>query len=97
MGWWGEHYGIPAPRITSGARSNARNRQLQQRWDRGDRAGLSVRPADDTAHSTGDGFDLGGAPPYTLQVYGYWAPYVGLRWGGTFRDPDKIHFDRRAS
>ena len=91
LGWWGEHYGIPTPPIVSGKRSASRQRQLQQAWDRGDRRGLVVRPASSSHHTRGEAWDLprSGA----LATYGAWAPYLGVRWGGNFRDRDEVHFD----
>lgn len=93
LGWWLEHYDIQAPKITSGKRSKARQKELQRRWDRGDRAGLVARPADNSAHTEGEAFDVS-ADSWTLQVMGAWAPYAGLRWGGAFADP--VHFDTRS-
>lgn len=43
-------YGLN-PRITSGWRDPEHQRELQERWDRGDRAGLRARPATDSAHT----------------------------------------------
>lgn len=40
-----------APRITSGFRDPSHQRSLQARWDAGDRAGLRVRPATNSAHA----------------------------------------------
>lgn len=90
--WWGEHYGIRSPEITSGRRPAAYQAELRARWDRGDRAGLVVRPALTSKHTEGRAFDLA-ADRATLQTLGGLAPYAGLRWGGTFTDPDPVHFD----
>lgn len=91
LSWWGEHYGIEAPRIVSGRRSAARQRELLARWNRGDRAGLVAKPARSSRHTQGRAWDVrdNGA----LYVYGAWAPHVGARWGGTFSDYDPVHFD----
>lgn len=43
-------YGL-SPRITSIWRDPARQKKLQERWDRGDRAGLRARPATNSKHT----------------------------------------------
>lgn len=40
------HFAGLNPRITSGFRDPAKQRAMRAAWDRGDRAGLRVRPAD---------------------------------------------------
>lgn len=95
LAWWGEHYGIPAAAIVSGKRSSREQRALQQAWDRGDRRGLVVRPASNSAHTRGEAFDLARGP--ALAYYAAWAPYLGLRWGGNFAQRDDVHFDLGAS
>lgn len=95
LAWWGEHYGIPAAQIVSGKRSAREQRALQQAWDRGDRRGLAVRPASSSAHTRGEAWDL--PRGQHLAYYAAWAPYLGVRWGGNFSDPDPIHFDLGAS
>ena len=92
--WWGEHYGIKTPAIVSGARSERQQAALRARWDAGDRRGLIVRPALESAHVRGEAFDLrdtGG-----LRTLGALAPHAGLRWGGKFADRDPVHFDLGA-
>lgn len=91
LGWWTEHFGVPAPRIISGYRSPAYQRQLQERWDRGDRTGLASRPADNSQHSTRNAWDT--EQTLGLAYMSALAPYLGVRWGGTFQDPDRNHFD----
>jgi hypothetical protein len=93
--WWGEHYGVRSPDITSGRRSAAYQAELRARWDRGDRRGLVARPALTSAHTEGRAFDLA-ASSRDLQILGSLAPYAGLRWGGTFSEPDPVHFDLRG-
>lgn len=93
--WWGEHYGYRAAPIVSGRRSWWQQRRLRAAWDRGDRAGLAVRPAARSAHTQGTAFDVQRVPH--LWVYGELARYLpGVRWGGTFSEPDPIHFDLGA-
>lgn len=65
---------------------------LQAQWDRGDRRGLAVRPASDSAHTRRNAFDLQNDKP-TLNVLGREARRLGARWGGTFIPPDINHFD----
>lgn len=89
--WWGEHYGIPTPEIVSGKRDAEYQKELRARWDRGDRAGLVVRPALDSHHTRGEAFDLRRVAG--LATLGWLAPHAGLRWGGNFKEPDPVHFD----
>lgn len=77
----------------SGYRSPEYQKELQERWDRGDRAGLSYRPADSSAHTRGNAFDIV-APYNTLLALGNAIQEVrGARWGGRFVPPDNNHFD----
>lgn len=92
LAWWGEHYGIRSPSITSGRRSAEYQAELRRRWDAGDRRGLVTRPALTSKHTEGRAFDLAGDAA-TLQFLGRLAPHAGLRWGGTFGDSDPVHFD----
>lgn len=94
LGFWGEYYGVRAPAIHSGKRSNATQLALQAAWDRGQRSGMAVRPASSSAHTRGEGFDLPRGDH--LALYGHWAPYLGIRWGGKFSTPDPVHFDLGA-
>jgi len=91
-------------RVISGYRSAQHQDRLRQRWDRGDRSGLLVRPAANSRHSSGLAVDLAftweGRPiPVRDTPRQYWtyladilAP-VGVRWGGLFRSPDPNHFE----
>ena len=94
LGWWSEHFVPVAPKILSGRRSPFHNRQLQERWDRGDRAGLTARPADNSNHLRGEAWDIESGR--ALDIMAQLAPYVGVRWGGTFGKPDRNHFDLGA-
>lgn len=89
---WSAYYGEPAPPIVSGLRSRERQRELQRKWDRGDRAGLAARPADRSAHVDGDAFDV--ARTRSLPWWHAWAHLVGLRSGHRFGDD--VHFDTRV-
>ena len=89
--YWGEHYGVRSPEIVSGARSAERQRELQRRWDSGDRRGMRGRPADNSKHVRGEAFDL--RDTGQLHILGELAPYAGLQWSGTFRTPYPTHFE----
>lgn len=91
--WWGEHYGVKTPAIVSGSRSGFKQKVMRVKWDLGMRGGMVARPAEDSAHETGDAFDLQNTG--ALHMFGKLAPYAGLRWGGNFADPDPNHFDSR--
>jgi hypothetical protein len=66
---------------------------MRARWDRGDRAGLVVRPARDSKHVQGEAFDLQNTG--ALAKLGELAAPAGLVWGGFFADPDPVHFQIR--
>ena len=92
---------IPAPDIISTCRTAQRQLHLQREWDRGNRGGLAVRPADpqNSKHIAGpDGlcraFDLGNSREWLKDV-GPWVvkAFPGVRWGGNFIPPDFGHFD----
>lgn len=97
---WGLQSGFPMS-ITSGWRDPAHQKELQQRWDSGDRAGLKVRPATNSKHSTTTFFgdpdamavDIGAGGDQNLRILGQWATnYLGLKWGGDFKTADLVHF-----
>lgn len=94
-------------RVVSGYRSTEYQAQLRQRWDSGDRAGLLVRPAANSRHSSGLAVDLAfsweGYPvpvrETPRQYFQYLAEIlapVGVVWGGTFGTPDMNHFEIRG-
>lgn len=94
--YWSQMYGISF-NVVSGWRDPKRQAALRARWDRGDRAGLKVRPAKTSKHSH---TKLGRPDSYAVDVsssdlstLGSWAvQYLGLGWGGDFRTPDPVHF-----
>lgn len=97
---WGLQSGFPMS-VTSGFRDPEHQRELRERWDRGDRAGLAARPATNSKHSTTSFFgdpdamavDLSAGSSQNLRILGGWAQnYLGLRWGGTFKNADLVHF-----
>jgi LAS superfamily LD-carboxypeptidase LdcB len=80
----------------SGLRSAEQQAKMQAQWDSGDHSGLAVRPATDSAHITGEAFDIA-ADSDTLRVLGQWAIARGARWGGIFVPSDPGHFDTRGN
>lgn len=97
---WGLLSGFPMS-VTSGWRDPEKQRALQERWDRGDRSGLAARPATNSKHSTTTFFgspdamavDLYAGNQQNLRTLGYWAEeFLGLNWGGSFKNADLVHF-----
>lgn len=94
------HYAGLSPRITSGWRDPKKQQALRDAWDRGDRKGLVVRPADpDASRHCRTG--LGGSPAATgvdIQCSNNFlgaqlAQALGLRAGQFFSTPDPGHYD----
>jgi len=86
--------GLPDPRerIISGYRSPTRQRMLREAWDRGDREGLIVRPAENSKHSEGKAVDLRGTLS-ELTAWGRLWEELGGTWGGRwFPRADRGHF-----
>lgn len=84
-------------RFTSGFRSPEKQKRLLDRWNRGDRVGLKAKPAVNSRHSRVDWLGKPAAQAVDVvfgrpTTVGRWAPLVGLKWGGTFRSPDTVHF-----
>lgn len=91
---------FPKPELLSGCRSREQQRELQRRWDAGDRAGLAVRPADESLHLPDQfgvcrAFDLGGLSRQQLETVGSWVQqrFPWARWGGAWLPRDLNHFD----
>lgn len=84
----------PAPFLISTFRTWEHQKELQERWDMGDRTGLAARPADpnESRHVQGTAFDLGAADEL-LHRYGRVWISMGYRWGGVWIPPDRNHFD----
>lgn len=93
LGWY---FDLAPIHIISGRRTAQQQAEMQRLWDAGERAGISVRPASNSAHLTGNAFDTN----YNehLDVYGEVWQLLDPRnvWGGTFREPDRNHFSRRG-
>ena len=100
LAYWSWWYGLPEPEIISGLRSSRRQAELRRCYDRDprtarSRCGTIARPARQSTHTTGDGFDL--ADDGWLDTRGAWTQYLGYTWGGAFRSPDPNHFDVRRT
>lgn len=97
LGYWVKRLGGLTIQINSAYRSPAYQKQLQAQWDRGNRAGLKVRPADSSRHTEGRAFDVSVQGPEpskaTWENIGRVGETLGLRWGGRFSPPDPVHFD----
>lgn len=95
---WG--YGLN-PRITSGFRDPKKQAEMRAAWDRGDRAGLRVRPADPkgSLHCKTGGFLSSPAaeaidmPCNDDRLGAQVASSLGLRAGYSFSTPDPGHYD----
>lgn len=89
-----------------------RNREFEQAVNAGELAANTdinawrpIAPYGHSFHNYGAAFDIrvkagGGAGYDDEQVFaiaGQWAPSLGLRWGGTFPNPDTDHFERDVS
>lgn len=88
-------FGYPTrdrPDIVSGLRPPRRQRELLDRWQMGDRAGLVARPACRSWHMNGKAIDVETRVP-GFDFYTYVMQEWGVRWGGTFQTPDPVHFD----
>ena len=89
--YFGVHLGA---HIESAWRSYEYNKRLQERWDQGEREGLTVRPADSSLHSTGDAVDLSFASTkFTEAFRDWWVHVENNRWGGSFLPRDPNHYD----
>lgn len=81
-------YGL-APRITSGYRSQAYQDALRARWDKGDRAGLVVRPANVSTHTSGRAIDITTTnPELAAQI----ARALNIQAGYYFATSDPVHY-----
>jgi LAS superfamily LD-carboxypeptidase LdcB len=77
--------------VTSTLRSYAEQDRLYREWRAGKRK-YPVAPPGHSRHETGTAFDIGSSAR-GLAVAGAIAPYLGLRWGGTFTKRDPVHFE----
>lgn len=86
------NYGYPErPDIVSGYRSPQEQARLLRRWERGQREGLTAKPACQSWHMVGRAIDVQtyvrGFRPYAYLL----AEHTGARDGRNFDDPG--HFD----
>jgi len=83
--------------INSGFRDPAKQQALLDRWNAGDRVGIKVKPAKLSKHSfttwlnnpDSNAIDISFSNP---DLIGSWSGFFGLKWGGKFRTPDKVHY-----
>ena len=87
------------PLVISTCRTSDQQQDLQDAWDRGEKRGLRVRPADNSAHIPDQrgfcrAFDLGNDDNW-LQIIGpaVTRNFPWARWGGNFIPVDMNHFD----
>jgi len=86
--------GVPWPMATSGSRTPADTNRLITRFENGDPS-IIVRPVRGGQHEKGKAWDMG-APLAELDFYGLiWSEIFALTWGGSFSNPDVVHFDSR--
>lgn len=94
------HFAGLKPRITSGFRDPVKQKAMRDAWDRGDREGLRVRPADPDG-SRHCRTTMGGAPASAAidmpcsneQLAAQIAKALGLRAGLYFTPADPGHYD----
>jgi hypothetical protein len=95
------HKKLAPPFPISICRSAETQKELQEAWDRGEREGLSARPADPetSMHVPNENgqcsaFDLGNDYKWLSEIGPAAIKNVpGARWGGLWLPPDYVHFD----
>lgn len=87
------------PRVTSGFRDPAKQKAMRDAWDRGDKQGLAVRPADPST-SRHSNTSLGRPASKAIDIQtnnpklaADIARLIGLRAGYYFQISDPVHFD----
>lgn len=78
--------------ITSARRSPRQQAKLYAEWLAGRRK-LPAQPPGKSLHEVGRAFDIGSVGE-GLNIAGQIAPFLDLRWGGRFQNPDPVHFER---
>lgn len=86
--WWGAHYGLGMPRISSGNRTREEQERL---WAGRHSNPYPVAKPGTSRHEGGRAFDLPSSA--RNDIYRFWAPLVKLKWGGDFSHPDPIHYE----
>lgn len=91
LAWIADQAGFPL-RFTSVWRSTERQAELYAQLGPGRAA-----PPGRSRHEVGRAFDVvfrDGEPyPGAMQELGKVGEMIGLRWGGSFKTPDPVHFD----
>jgi len=85
--------GYPPVDLVSGYRSPQRQRDLLARWERGDRQGLTSKPASRSWHTVGLAIDIQTASPSFEVAREILTRFFKCRWGGDFTVPSPGHFD----
>lgn len=85
-------YGLN-PQIQSGRRDAAKQKAMQEAWDRGDRQGLKVRPATSSDHTRGTAVDITTSDPAMAARI---AKAIGVGDGYSFKVSDPVHFFKKA-
>lgn len=88
------------PRVTSGYRDGSKQKEMQARWDAGDRQGLRVRPATDSKHSN-TSWMRGAALAVDIATNNDFrmaqlARAIGLGAGADFNTPDPVHYYKKG-
>lgn len=79
--------------VRSGRRDSVEQGSLYFRYITG-QTDVPAAPPGQSAHERGEAFDVR-ASSGGLHLAAGLAPYIGLRWGGTFSRPDPNHFELR--
>ena len=105
LGWMeveAQRLKIEPPLVLSACRSRAMQNEMIRRWDRGERAGLLVRPSPNSKHIPDRSgrcraVDLANSEAW-LRLMGPRAekkfPYI--EWGGNYLSDDFRHFEERG-
>ena len=83
--------------INSGFRDPEYQKELQKRWDAGNRTGIVARPATNSLHSVTGWLSKPDSHAIDLKfndqnLAGQLSPFFGLKWGGNFNSRDPVHF-----
>lgn len=87
------------PQVTSGFRDPEKQKAIRDAWDKGNKQGLAVRPADPTtSRHTNTSFGRPASKAIDIKttnpkLAADIARAIGLRAGYYFQIPDPVHFD----
>jgi hypothetical protein len=99
-----QYLGMGQPILLSTCRTYEHQKNLQERWDNGERSGIRSRPAnpEDSLHVAGDdgkcrAFDLGNSDDW-LGVIGprVVGEFPTVEWGGNYINRDPNHFEKNT-